>query len=170
MYSRFIELQLSYKWIYRWKQRKITAYKGHSAPKVFLDYFVIKEVGVNAIYTYGWYVLAQLSWRLKNKQLEKYCIENYRHFLKGLNTLYDMKKGRYVSKYLDGSQYKTAHKNTVQALFPLIVPDIPDKHRESIITMLKDVNIPIYRKSTTNQIILFRLSQGQTQPITLYTP
>ena len=69
MYSRFIELQLSYKWIYKWKQRKIVAHKKHSPHKVFLDYFVIKEVGVNAIYTYGWYILAELSWRIKNKEL-----------------------------------------------------------------------------------------------------
>ena len=54
-------------------------------------------------------------------------MRNYRHFLKGLNSLYDMGKKRYVSKYLDGSEYKTAEKNTVQSLFPLIVPDIPEK-------------------------------------------
>jgi hypothetical protein len=61
MYSRFIELQLSYKYVYKWKQRKIVAAKAHSPHSVFLDYFVIKEVGVNAIYTYGWKILEELS-------------------------------------------------------------------------------------------------------------
>lgn len=61
MYSRFIELQLAYKFIYRWNQTKIVSKKQHSPSSVFLDYFVIKEVGVNAVYTYGWKILADLS-------------------------------------------------------------------------------------------------------------
>ena len=60
------------------------------------------------------------------------CSKNYNHFLKGLLSLYDEEKGRYVSKYLDADEYKTAHKNTVQTLFPLIVPDIPQKHKDNI--------------------------------------
>lgn len=61
MYSRFIELQLSYKNIYRWNQTKIVMKKKHKAHQIFLDYFVIKEVGVNSVYTYGWKILADLS-------------------------------------------------------------------------------------------------------------
>jgi len=38
---------------------------------------------------------------------------------------------------LDGDEYKPTKKNTVQALFPIIVPDIPQKHKDSIIEMLK---------------------------------
>ena len=60
-------------------------------------------------------------------------MKEYNHFLKGLTSLYDEQKGRYVSHYLDGSEYKPTKKNTVQALFPILVPDIPQKHKDSIV-------------------------------------
>lgn len=61
LYKQFIELQVSYKFLYRWNQNKIIRRKNHRAYKNFLDYFVIKEVGVNAVYTYGWKLLAEMS-------------------------------------------------------------------------------------------------------------
>lgn len=99
----------------------------------------MKEVGVNAVYTYGWKILADLSLELGNKDMADYCMKEYNHFLKGLTSLYDEQKGRYVSHYLDGSEYKPTKKNTVQALFPILVPDIPQKHKDSIVEMLKSV-------------------------------
>lgn len=66
LYYQFIELELSYKFIYRWKQSKIIQKKKHSAHKTFLTYFVVKDIGVNAIYTYGWKVLSELSKELGN--------------------------------------------------------------------------------------------------------
>lgn len=61
LYYQFIELELSYKFLYRWNQAKIIRKKNSSAKKSFLTYFVMKEVGVNAVYTYGWKILADLS-------------------------------------------------------------------------------------------------------------
>ena len=103
MYSRFIELQLSYKNIYSWNQTKIVEKKKHSVHKVCLDYFVRKEVGVNAIYTYGWKILADLSLAKGDSGLYEHCQKQYKHFLKGLISLYDEEKQRYVSHYLDGN-------------------------------------------------------------------
>ena len=40
---------------------KIIKKKSHHAHKAFLTYFVVKDIGVNAIYTYGWKLLAELS-------------------------------------------------------------------------------------------------------------
>lgn len=82
-------------------------------------------MGVNAVYTYGWKILADLSLEFGNQNMAEYCMKEYRHFLKGLVSLYDSSKKRYVSHYLDGDVYKPTQKNTVQALFPIIVPDIP---------------------------------------------
>ena len=42
LYSRFIELQISYKKIYKWNQTKIVSNKKQSTKNIFLDYFVIK--------------------------------------------------------------------------------------------------------------------------------
>lgn len=61
LYKQFIELEVSYKYLYKWNQNKIIAPKRHRAYKKFLDYFVVKEVGVNAVYTYGWKLLEELS-------------------------------------------------------------------------------------------------------------
>jgi len=49
----------------------------------------MKEVGVNAIYTYGWKILADLSHELGNDKMRDYCNKQYSHFVKGLMSLYD---------------------------------------------------------------------------------
>ena len=65
-YKGFIELEMSYRYRYRWNQKKIIQKKKHPASKQFLNYFIMKEVGVNAVYSYGWKTLAQLSRELGN--------------------------------------------------------------------------------------------------------
>jgi hypothetical protein len=99
-----------------------------------------------------------------------YCWKEYQNFLKGLVSLWDEEKGRYVSHYLDGSTYKKTQKNTVQSLFPILVPGIPQKHKDSIISMLKDVPIILFRKSITVRNIRFPLFQGPTLLTTLSLP
>jgi hypothetical protein len=89
LYKQFIELEVSYKYLYKWNQNKIIRKKNHRAYKKFLDYFVVKEVGVNAVYTYGWKILADLSHELGNDQMMEYCMKEYRHFVAGLISLYD---------------------------------------------------------------------------------
>ena len=74
-----------------------------------------------------------------------------------------------MSHYLDGEEYKQCQKNTVQSLFPLIVPDIPEEHKNSILALLKDVFISLLRKNIINQIILFPRCQDLISPITLYS-
>lgn len=77
--------------------------------------------------------MADLSKELGNQEMAEKCTLQYKHFLKGLISLYDEEKGRYFSKYLDADEYKPTKKNTVQVLFPLIVPDIPQRHKDNII-------------------------------------
>jgi hypothetical protein len=98
-------------------------------------------VGVNSVYTYGWKILADLSLESGNERMAEYCLKEYRHFLKGLTSLYDPSKKRYVSHYLDGDVYRPTQKNTVQAMFPIIVPDIPQEHKDSILEMLGSVAV-----------------------------
>ena len=83
--------------------------------------------------------MADLSKELGMTETAEYCMKEYNHFVKGLTSLYDQQKGRYVSHYLDGDTFKPTKKNTVQALFPIIVPGIPQEHKDSILNMLKDV-------------------------------
>ena len=101
--------------------------------------------------------------------MAEYCWKEYRNFVKGLTSLWDEQKGRYVSYYLDGSTYKKTSKNTVQSLFPILVPDIPQKHKDSIISMLTDVAMFILRKNIINLTTLFLQYHVQIQPTTRYS-
>ena len=94
-------------------------------------------------------------------------MKQYEHFVKGLTSLYDESKGRYVSRFLNGSKFDIAHKNTVQVLFPIMVPDIPQAHKDGIISMLSSVLFSLYRKSTIDLIIPSQQSLDQTRLITL---
>jgi hypothetical protein len=73
LYPQFEKLILSYKYKYRWNQNKIISKKEHSAHNKFLDYFVIKEVGVNSVYTAGWKILADLSEIMGNTKMADFC-------------------------------------------------------------------------------------------------
>jgi hypothetical protein len=63
---------LNYQLIYRWNMNKITR-KRSNKPEYVYDYFVMRDVGVNAIYTHGWKIYARLSRELNNEKLAEYC-------------------------------------------------------------------------------------------------
>jgi hypothetical protein len=100
--------------------------------------------------------------------MSDYCWLEYRRFVKGLTSLYDESKGRYVSRFLNGSKFDIAHKNTVQTLFPILVPDIPQKHKDGIIEMLKSVILSAYRTNTIILITPFQLFRDLTQLTTQF--
>lgn len=59
--------------------------------------------------------------------------------MKGLLTLWDPATKRFNSEYLDKDQFKKTKANTVQGLFPILIKDLPHEHKNSILSMLKDV-------------------------------
>lgn len=99
--------------------------------------------------------------------MRDYCLKEYRHFVAGLITLFDEKENRYISRFLNGSSFDKARKNTVQVLFPILVPDIPQAHKDGIISMLQSVSQQIFRKDTISQNTQFLLFLDQIQLITL---
>jgi hypothetical protein len=117
-------LQLNYKFKYNWKTNKIIEKKNRTAHAKFLDYFVVKEVGVNSVYTAGWKIAKTLSLEIGNFKLADYCEKQYQHFLKGLLSFWDPTTKKFTSEYLDGDVYKRTHANTVQGLFPILVTDL----------------------------------------------
>ena len=80
---------MSYKYLYRWKQRHIVRKKKYEAHKGWLSYFVVKDVGVNAIYTASWKILADFAKEMGKDSQHEYCIKQYMHFVKGVEKLYD---------------------------------------------------------------------------------
>jgi hypothetical protein len=100
--------------------------------------------------------------------MKDYCMKQYEHFVKGLMTLYDEQEGRYISWFLNGSKFDKARKNTVQVLFPIMVPDIPQAHKDGIISMLSSVIYLSCRKNIIAQIIRFQQSLALIHPIILF--
>jgi hypothetical protein len=41
------------------------------------------------VYTYGWKILADFSRELGMNDTADYCMKEYKHFVKGLTSLYD---------------------------------------------------------------------------------
>lgn len=67
-------------------------------------------------------------------------MKQYLHFVAGVESLFDEEKGRYVSKYRSGKEFKTARADTVQSLFPILLPEIKPSHKKAILDALTDSN------------------------------
>ena len=115
------QLMFTYTFLYRWNMDKILEKRKDPPNKLWMNYFVVKEVGVNSVYTEGWKIYERLSLELGNNAMADYCRKQYQHFLKGLLSLYDPQLKRYTSEYLYKDEFKRTRANTVQALFPLLV-------------------------------------------------
>ena len=61
LYPHFEELIIAYKLLYKWNQKKIVSPKKHKISSKWPTYFVVKEVGVNSVYTASWKILANLA-------------------------------------------------------------------------------------------------------------
>lgn len=122
---------------------------------------------MNAVYTAGWKILADLSFELGNTKMQEYCLKQYHHFTAGLITLFDEKAGHYVSHYLTKDKFMPARANSVQSLFPILVPEIPQSHKDIILSQLIDVPRFQFRLNTTGASTPFLLCQEATQPIIL---
>lgn len=71
-YPQFEKIILSYRFIYDWDQSKIVKKKSHKISHKWPTYFVVKEVGVNAVYAYSWKILSELA-AAYNEPLSYYC-------------------------------------------------------------------------------------------------
>ena len=138
LYPSFEKIILSYRFVYDWDQSKIIKKKHHKIHKKWPTYFVVKEVGVNAVYAYSWKILSELAAEY-NEPLSYYCDQQYQYFSKGVMKLYDSDKRKFVSKYLDGKAFKSARADTVQSLFPILL-DLPSDLKTEILAALQDVS------------------------------
>lgn len=66
LYPQFEQLLISYKYLYNWNQKNIVSPKNHHIVRRWPTYFVVKEVGVNAVYTASWKILANLASQMGN--------------------------------------------------------------------------------------------------------
>ena len=133
MYPKFIELCIDYHLRYGWNQTEIL--QRSKAPFDLIDgYFIVQDVGVNAVYAAGWGILADLA-ALFDQQLSDMCRQQQEHFeSKILEHCWDEDLQRFVSWFKDkeGKQAKI-EVEAVQSLFPLLLQSLPKDKAESIV-------------------------------------
>lgn len=148
MYPKFIELCVDYTTRYRWNQTEIL--HRTKAPFDLIDgWFVVKDVGVSAVYATGWGVLAEVAEMVGNQQLATECraahvtsrspsvhhswgdrgaeaLPQVRAESAIIDKCWDPQLQRFISYYRarDGSEAKISVE-AVQSLFPLMLETLP---------------------------------------------
>lgn len=134
LYPKFDELVLAYKFRDEWNQTKIVNRKRAPVPDL-MDFFLVKDVGVNSVYAAGWRVLGELATALGNDTLTDYCTAmQARTEAAIIQLLWSAELGQFVSLYRarDGSQ-QVASVEAVQTLFPLLLSSLPVALADSIV-------------------------------------
>jgi hypothetical protein len=128
LYPKFDELVLSYKARYRWNQSAILTRP--SAPKHELgdSWFIVKDVGVNAVLAAGWGVLAELADAANLPAAEAAEARAAAAALEAaiVGKMWEPDLGRFVTLYRDRAGVeRRASAEVVQGLLPLLLPRLP---------------------------------------------
>jgi glycogen debranching enzyme len=128
-----VELVLDYNFRYKWNQSEILHRKRE--PLGIIDgYFIVEDVGVNAVYAAGWYVLADLASHF-NATLAAECQRHGASVSGAIQALmWNETLGYFVTLYKDKDGHTVPSPvETVQSLFPLLLPDLPEALVERIV-------------------------------------
>ncbi len=134
LYPKFVELTAVYKYKMHWNQTAIIN-EVRSSKGLIDQYFVVKDVGVNAVYASSWGILADLAAQY-DPQLSAYCRQMQTKFETAIvNKLWNPSLKRFVALYHD-PQTKSEQmipQEAVQVLFPLLMTNIPQQMVDSIV-------------------------------------
>jgi len=99
------------------------------------SYFIVQDVGVNAIYAAGWGVLGDMA-SLYDTQLAQYCYNAQEQVVSSLlSQCWDTDLNRFISYYHDVNGIRQPiYTETVQSLFPLLIPTLPLDIVDTIVT------------------------------------
>eukprot|EP01012_Entosiphon_sulcatum_P063844 TRINITY_DN9199_c0_g1_i1.p1 TRINITY_DN9199_c0_g1~~TRINITY_DN9199_c0_g1_i1.p1 ORF type:complete len:472 (-),score=93.69 TRINITY_DN9199_c0_g1_i1:23-1414(-) len=134
MYPKFVELTVEYHLRYGWNVSKII--HRTSAPNCTLDcWFLVKDVGLNAVYAAGWGVLADLAAEANLTDLAVECRAGQQSAEKAIiDNCWDKDLRRFVSWYRDHSgAWQKVTVEAVQSLFPLLLESLPSDIHQSIV-------------------------------------
>ena len=129
-----MELVVDYHLRYDWNQTEIIERK--RAPLEIIDgYFIVEDVGVNAVYAAGWAVLGELAGHF-DAALAAECSARATAVSAAIQQhMWSEELGFFTSLYKarDGTTQRSPVE-TVQSLFPLLLADLPD----ALVTRLVD--------------------------------
>ena len=142
LYPKFDELPLSYKNRYGWNQSLIL----HRArkPKGLTDsWFIVKDVGVNSVLAAGWGVLADLA-ELGGTGIDPSVApearrEQARIGAAVMKKMWDAERQQFVTLFRDADGVeRAAEAETVQSLFPLLLPALPPNVTAAVLRNLQN--------------------------------
>jgi len=141
LYPKFIELVESYKFLYHWNVSEIL-HRSTSEDRLkrWDNWFVVKDVAVNAVYASGWWVLSELALKIGDQDTAKYCKDEYDVSKSAIiKKMYVQDLRRFQTLFVDWDGIEKVSKaNTIQNLFPILLPDLPKSMVEEIVNAIRD--------------------------------
>jgi len=132
LYPKFDELVLEYSFRYQWN---MTAILGRTLPPPtwLQSWFMVEDIGVNAVYAAGWGTLADLAANY-DKNVSAYCAQKAQKWTKRvISNGWNSTLQRFVSFYRDNRNNRVeVATETVQSLFPLLL-NLPQTMVDSIV-------------------------------------
>ena len=127
LYPRFWNLLVRYRRL-RWDQTGILK----------REWFDIKDVGVCSVYADGWSILADLAVKF-DTTLAARCRAKAVKYRDGIiEKCWDRKSGRFISLFRQNGRYNISGAETVQALLPLLLDDLPADIAAKLVSRLTD--------------------------------
>lgn len=141
LYPKFHQLLKTYKYQYDWDVAAVLARQtAPEAPGQFANWFVVKDVAVNSVYAAGWRILGDLAAELGDTATQQRCEQQYEVSRSAiLRKLWIPAQGHFNTIFVDydGSEQASVA-NTVQNLFPLLLPDLPADKVQLLAAQLAD--------------------------------
>jgi len=138
MYPKFVELIMSYHFEFDWNTTEILNRANDSEAwfsELVDDWFVVEDIGVNAVYAAGWGVLGDLAREINNTDLARRCHAMEQELTNNiLSYSWNASLGRFVSFYkTQEGIWAPIVTETVQSVMVLLLRDLPSSIRDSIV-------------------------------------
>jgi hypothetical protein len=144
LYSKFKELIKSYRFTYNWNMTEIlgreTAKNDHEHQ--WDNWFKVKDLALNCVYASGWRILSELALEVGEKELSEDCLRESKISSTAIiQKMFQADQGHYQTLYIDWDGIeKVSVANTIQNLFPLLLTDLPETHKNIILSQIEDPN------------------------------
>jgi hypothetical protein len=141
VYSHFLEIIESYKFLYRWNTTEILARPTAPEKPARVDtWFKVKDLALNCVYASGWRVLAELALELGDTATHQRCLDEAAKSSSAIQQkMWNAETGSFQTVYTDFDGVdKFSLANSVQNLFPLLLSDLPQERVDGIVAQIAD--------------------------------
>lgn len=144
MYPKFGELLLSYNFAYKWDTEFILHQTQANPTAAYLNidsFFIVEDIGVNAIYGAGWGVLGDLAAEMGDTETAAYCWEQEELVTSAvINYAWRPDLGRFVSFYKSpvNGTWMTTEVESLQSVMVLALRKLPPNIAAAVHAQLVD--------------------------------